>query len=107
MHSILCFLWISKSGCRIVGLRELHSAVYAYRAMRKGKENMLTTAEVMRQLNAPYQTVVSWIKKGLFPGARLEESPRGPVWYIPSSDVDKFERPPMGRPRKPKAKKKK
>ena len=74
--------------------------------MGKREEKMLTTNEVMRQLDAPYQTVVSWIKKGLFPGARLEESPRGPVWYIPASDVERFERPPMGRPpkAKPKAK---
>jgi hypothetical protein len=73
--------------------------------MKKRQEKMLTTSEVVKQLDAPYQTVVSWIKKGLFPGAKLEETPRGPVWLIPSSDLESFERRPMGRPRKPKEEK--
>ena len=63
---------------------------------------MLTTTEVMKQLDAPYQTVVSWIKKGLFPGARRIETPRGSYWEIPASDLQDFQRPQIGRPPKPK-----
>jgi len=62
---------------------------------------MLTTNEVMERLEAPYQTVVAWIKRGLFPGAKQEETPRGPVWVVPLSAVENFKRPSMGRPPKP------
>ena len=88
----------------MIGIAKLHSAVYIYRAMKKRDEEMLTTNEIMQRLEAPYQTVVSWIKKGLFPNAKREETPRGPVWYVPAGDVEAFERPPMGRPPKPKPK---
>ena len=67
---------------------------------------MLSTGEVVKRLNAPYQTVVSWIKRGLFPGAKLEDTPRGSVWLIPASALESFVRPPMGRPPKSKAEKK-
>ena len=66
---------------------------------------MLTTNDVVKQLDVPYQTVVSWLKRGLFPGAFQEDSPRGPYWLIPAVAVEKFERPAMGRPPKPQAEK--
>ena len=69
--------------------------------MRKKGQTMLTTSEVMQRLDAPYQTVVAWIKKGLLPGAKREDTPRGPVWMVPASSVINFEPPKMGRPRKP------
>jgi hypothetical protein len=67
--------------------------------MRK-TEKMLTTVEVMERLNAPYQTVISWIKKGLIESKR-EETPRGPVYYVPLAAVQNFQEPKRGRPRKP------
>jgi hypothetical protein len=65
------------------------------------KEEMLTTGDLVKQLGVPYQTVVSWLKRGLFPSAVQEESPRGSYWLIPANAVTNFERPAMGRPRKP------
>jgi len=67
--------------------------------MRKG-EKMLTTGEVMERLQVPYQTVISWIKKGVLASKR-EETPRGPVYYVPQSAVESFVEPKRGRPRKP------
>lgn len=67
--------------------------------MKKG-EKMLTTTEVMEKLDAPYQTVISWIKKGLLESKR-EETPRGPVYYVPQSAVENFNAPKRGRPQKP------
>jgi hypothetical protein len=69
--------------------------------MTKKGEPMLTTTEVMQRLDAPYQTVMAWIKKGLLPGAKREDTPRGPVWMVPASSVINFKPPKMGRPRKP------
>ena len=66
---------------------------------------MLTSQQVANELDAAYSTVMLWIKQGRFPGAELVEESRGPVWYIPASALEKFERPKPGRPRKPKAKK--
>jgi hypothetical protein len=72
--------------------------------MKKSRQNeMLTTNDVVKNLGVPYQTVVSWLKRGLFPGAVQEDSPRGVYWLIPAVAVENFERPAMGRPRKPPA----
>lgn len=55
--------------------------------MKKGKP-MLTTTEIMRKLNAPYPTVIGWIKKGLLAGATQQDTPRGPVWMVPADVVE-------------------
>ena len=62
---------------------------------------MLTTQQVANELGAAYSTVMHWLRQGMFPGAQQVEESRGPVWYIPAADVENFERPQQGRPRKP------
>jgi hypothetical protein len=67
---------------------------------------MVTTGEARsllkaRGIAAPYQTLVRWVRGGLFPGAQLDETPRGPVWMIPAEAVARFEPPKKGRPVKP------
>lgn len=42
-----------------------------------------------------------WCQQGRFKNARQLDTPRGAVWLIPESDLDGFEPPKMGRPRKP------
>ena len=63
-------------------------------------ENELKASEVARRYEVNSYTVKSWIKKGLFPNARLEESIAGSVWLIPESDLGNFTKPEMGRPKK-------
>lgn len=62
----------------------------------------LTTSEVAQRLDAPHPTVKLWCRQGKFPNATLEETPRGPVWLIPESDLANFTKPTRGRPPKPK-----
>jgi len=62
----------------------------------------LTTSEVATRLGKENRLVRLWCQQGRFPNARAEETPRGPVWYIPESDLKGFTAPTMGRP--PKAK---
>ena len=70
------------------------------------RKKMLTTTEVRsllaeRGIEVSYPTVAMWVREGKFPGAQREETPRGPLWYIPRSSVETFEPPPQGRPPKP------
>lgn len=67
-------------------------------------ENELKASEVAKRYEVNAYTVKSWIKKGLFPNARLEESIAGSVWLIPESDLENFKKPEMGRPKKSKEK---
>jgi hypothetical protein len=62
----------------------------------------LTTSEVAERLGVAQVTVNVWCLQGKFPKAAREETPRGPVWTIPESDLTNFVKPTAGRP--PKAK---
>ena len=64
---------------------------------------MLTVKEVASQLGQTGQTIRTWLKKGRFPGARLEETPLGSYWLIPDTAVEGFTLKKAGRPPKPKA----
>jgi len=64
------------------------------------KEEMLTTHQLANEIDVAYQTVMSWIYKGLFPNAHKEETPRGPYYLVPRSDLRDFEFPKRGRPSK-------
>jgi hypothetical protein len=67
------------------------------------KKAMLTTKEFALAVNAAYTTVMGWLRDGRIPGAVFDDSiPRGGVWYIPQSAVEKFkqETRKRGRPRK-------
>lgn len=59
----------------------------------------LTTKQVAERLGVQHRTAQKYVTAGLFPHAHLEETPRGPVWYVPESDLEAFKRPPNGRPR--------
>lgn len=60
----------------------------------------LTTKQLAIRFDVHITTIRLWIKNGLFPGAREEQTPRGPVWLIPETDLEGFTPPPMGRPKK-------
>lgn len=69
------------------------------RSMKKQeKVRMLTTKETAEKLNADPGTVRMWCINGTLPNARQEETPRGPVWLIPETDLSGFERRGRGRP---------
>lgn len=56
-----------------------------------------------RGLDVARRTVASWVEQGLLTG-RLVETPAGSYWVVPAHEVDSFEPPKVGRPRKPKDK---
>jgi hypothetical protein len=58
----------------------------------------LTTTQAAALLKVAQPTVKLWCRQGKFPNAQLEETPRGPVWQIPESDLENFETPKIGRP---------
>ena len=68
--------------------------------MRKGNETMLKVPDVAERLDVLTSTVRIWCRSGRFPNAVQEETLRGPVWLIPESDLDGFERRGRGRPPK-------
>src|SRR5215813_3003701 len=59
---------------------------------------MLTTREVAERLNANPGTIRMWCINGTFPNAKQEDTPRGPVWLIPETDLRGFTRRGRGRP---------
>ncbi len=60
----------------------------------------LTTSEVAKRLGVGKSTVNLWCNQGRFPHAENVEEARGPVWYIPETDLAGFVKPSPGRPRK-------
>ncbi|HKQ04830.1 MAG TPA: helix-turn-helix domain-containing protein [Blastocatellia bacterium] len=67
------------------------------------KKETLTSQQVADELAVPYSTVMLWLKQGRFPGAERDDSnPRGPVWLIPRTALDKVKLPKRGRPAKAK-----
>lgn len=66
----------------------------------------LTTAQVAERLGVSAVTARLWCRRGLFPNAYEQQTPRGAVWMIPESDLKGFESPKKtGRPRKAETKK--
>jgi hypothetical protein len=61
---------------------------------------MLTTREVAEKIDANPGTVRMWCINGTFPNAEQQETPRGPIWLIPETDLQGFERRSPGRPSK-------
>jgi hypothetical protein len=57
----------------------------------------LTTQEAASRLGRGVSTVTVWCQQGLFPNAKLEQSPRGSVWLIPERDLKNFSPPKRGR----------
>jgi hypothetical protein len=60
---------------------------------------MLNTREVAERLESNPGTVRMWCINGTFPNAVQEETPRGPIWLIPETDLVGFERRGPGRPK--------
>jgi hypothetical protein len=61
----------------------------------------LSTGQVAERFNVITDTVRKWCRRGLFPRAREMDTPRGPVWMIPESDLKGFEPPKItGRPKR-------
>lgn len=69
------------------------------------RKQALTPTDVAKRLKVSAITVRVWCRRGLFPNATVTETPRGPFWEIPESDLENFESPKMGRPPKPKEEK--
>jgi len=61
-------------------------------------ERFLRASELAKTLNVKSVTVRAWLRRGLFPNARLEETILGKVWLIPEKDVEVFQKPKKGRP---------
>lgn len=63
----------------------------------------LTTKDVAARLDVSPITARLWCRRGLFPNAYEQDTPRGSVWMIPARDLEGFEPPKKtGRPPKPK-----
>ena len=60
---------------------------------------MLTTREVAEKIDANPGTVRMWCINRTFPNAKQQETPRGPIWLIPETDLQGFKRRGPGRPR--------
>jgi hypothetical protein len=69
--------------------------------MGKKKPEMLTVKEAAEILSAAPSTVRTWLKEGLFPGAQLVTDSIVPYWSIPDTALKNFDKPKVGRPRKP------
>ncbi len=70
--------------------------------MKRTETKMLTVREVAEKLDANPGTVRMWCINKTFPSAVQEETLRGPVWLIPETDLNGFERRGRGRPPKTK-----
>lgn len=64
-------------------------------------ETFFTASQVAERLKVSSVTVRVWCKRGIFPRATLKETEFGSGWLIPEGDLQHFEPPKMGRPRKP------
>lgn len=64
----------------------------------------LTTKEVAERFDVQDAAVRQWRRRGLFPNAYEEVTPRGTVWRIPEIDLVGFS-PPKKTGRPPKARK--
>ena len=67
--------------------------------MPRDQPKDLTLKQIAERFGVAIPTAKQWRQQGHFPNARLEQTPIGPVWLVPVSDVEAFKRPAMGRPR--------
>lgn len=65
---------------------------------------MLTPKKYAERVEAAYSTVMSWLQRGLIPGAQRQELPSGGWYYVIPEDAPKPELKPGPKP-KNKAKK--
>jgi hypothetical protein len=69
---------------------------------KKKEKKMLKVSEVADILGKDDSSIRVWLKRGRFPGARLEETPIGSYWLIPADAVENFKLKKAGRPAKKK-----
>jgi predicted DNA-binding transcriptional regulator AlpA len=81
-------------------------AVLTSTGMAKKTSNELTVREVAERTGAAISTVTLYCRDGRFPNAHQVETPRGPVWYVPESDLNGVEVRSPGRPATKKGSKK-
>jgi len=58
----------------------------------------LKASEIAVIFNVKHVTVSAWLKRGLFPNAKLEETLLGKVLLVPMKDLKNFLKPQKGRP---------
>jgi hypothetical protein len=63
-------------------------------------ERYFRASELANAFDVKSVTVRAWLKRGLFPNAKLEETILGKVWLIPEKDLEVFQKPKKGRPEK-------
>jgi hypothetical protein len=67
--------------------------------MIKAKDDLLTIGQAAEMLGVASATVRGWLNRdstrGLLPNAQRLETPRGPVWMIPQSDVMALSQQPL------------
>jgi uncharacterized protein YjcR len=61
-------------------------------------KKFLKASDVARQYGVSSVSVRSWIKRGLLPNAKLEQTVAGSIWLIPEGDLKNFKQPEKGRP---------
>ncbi len=70
--------------------------------MAKEKKEMLTARKFAMRAGITYPTVMSWLRKGLIPGAKMtEDSPLGNFWQIPAESLEKVQKQKTGPKPKP------
>ena len=83
-------------------LRDNFSLLFPYRVRYKRDmaSQELTTTQAAQRLGVANVTVRLWCRQGRFPNARVLDTPRGAIWYIPEGDLKDFRPPQPGRPPK-------
>ena len=63
---------------------------------------VLLPSQAAKKLVVKTVTVRAWLNQGLFPNAYQEQTEffHHPVWRIPAADIEAFEKPQRGRPKK-------
>jgi len=59
----------------------------------------LKASEIAEKFKVKPVTVRAWLKRGMFPNAKLEETILGKVWLVPEDDLKNFRKPQKGRPK--------
>ncbi len=90
-------------GVKYISLDKFYKVYYYFEAM---SEKYMKASEIAKKYEVTSYAVKNWIKTGLLPNAKLEESIAGSVWLIPESDLENFTKPEMGRPKKMRSDKK-
>jgi predicted site-specific integrase-resolvase len=67
------------------------------------KKKFIKASEVAKRYQVSSVSVRSWIKRGLLPNAKLEQTVAGSIWLIPEGDLKNFKPPERGRPPRKKA----